>query len=875
MKADVRLLVFFLSIYTAGAAPFPTERVSNTTLTVPLQPPQLLYSASPAFGNLNFPWPVGIVSAPGETDRLFVIEQAGRIGVITNLANPSRTLFLDIASRTVFGGGNDERGLLGLAFHPGYLTNRYFYVFYTANDSTAQGTGMHARVSRFEIDPENPNQALPDSEAPLISQFHRAGNHNAGDLHFGPDGYLYISTGDEGGGNDQFNNSQRINGGFFSAILRIDVDQRPESLPPNPHPASIGNYAIPPDNPFIGATSFNGIDVNPNQVRTEIYAIGLRNPWRMSFDRATGLLYVGDVGQSAREEINIIQPGGNYGWAYREGSIARPGSPAPPPGFSAIDPIQDYVWGDGVLRGRSVTGGVVYRGTGMPELQGHYVFGDFVSGNIWVLLYEEGELVSPMRRITVSSNVSAFGIDPSNGDVLIAARGAGRILRLGYSPQSTMAPPTLAETGAFSDLATLTPEPGIYPYQVNLPRWAEGARTRAWFALPEGSRIEYNQDGYWEAPVGTVWITHSDLEMVEGDPESTRPVETRFVIRNNQGVHGLSYRWDASGENALLVPAGGAEETFLIQGEGGERSLNWRFAAGEIAAAHPEAANFMPEFKTTQMNWTDPESGLNQIAALSQVGFFDEPVSGINLLPRLAGLDEEEVSRQFRVRSYLEANCAHCHQTGGSAPGLFNALSTVPLSEANLIHGELLNTEGNPAMRVVTPGEPENSMLLARMTREGAGRMPPGAHELDLEAIQLMEAWIEQDLPHYETFEQWQVRHFGSTESPEAQPEADPDDDGAKNALEFLTGTNPLDPADPWSIGIQREENRAFISFPRVAGRGFELQSTTDLFDPDSWAPVDIPGNRPFYSGADFMDSITVEDAEAPAEYFRVRVYEQ
>src|SRR5437867_5643196 len=289
-----------------------TNRVANTTLRMPSSPPVYAYQLSNAFGTASatLTAPVAIVTPPDETNRIFIVEQIGRIQVLTNLASTNRTLFMDISGSVRF---NGEQGLLGLAFHPGYATNRYFFVSYTY----PPGSGTrYDRLSRFEASPTNPNAALPASEVVLWQQLDEAVNHNSGDLHFGPDGYLYGTLGDEGGGDDQYNNSQRIDKDFFSAMFRIDVDNRPDSLPANPHPSNTNNptgtinYSIPSDNPFVGATSFNGQPVDPANVRTEFYAVGLRNAWRFSFDPVTGLIWLADVGQNLWEEVDIIVKGG-------------------------------------------------------------------------------------------------------------------------------------------------------------------------------------------------------------------------------------------------------------------------------------------------------------------------------------------------------------------------------------------------------------------------------------------------------------------------------------------------------------------------------------------------------------------------------------
>src|SRR6185369_4775677 len=321
---------FTMNLAVAGQ-PSPFPRVANTTLRMPPSPPVFGFTTEKAFGNLSISSPLAIAT-PGETNRLFVIEKVGRVIVITNLANPTLTVFMNISDRVISDG---EQGLLGLAFHPEYATNGFFFLFYTAG-----ADGSPDRLSRFRVSPDNPNQGQPESEVILFSQADEASNNNGGDLHFGPDGYLYVSLGDEGGRNDTLGNGQRIVGDFFSGILRLDVDKRSGNLEPNPHAAVIrdangrAHYSVPTDNPFVGATQFNGALLpDVTKVRTEFWAVGLRNPWRFWIDEQTGQIYCGDVGQDSREEIDLIVRGGNYGWNYREGNIARPGSFDPPPGF--------------------------------------------------------------------------------------------------------------------------------------------------------------------------------------------------------------------------------------------------------------------------------------------------------------------------------------------------------------------------------------------------------------------------------------------------------------------------------------------------------------------------------------------------------------
>jgi glucose/arabinose dehydrogenase/mono/diheme cytochrome c family protein len=724
-------------------------RVPNTTLQFPSSPPAHGYRTTNAFPGLTFNQPLAIASPPGETNRLFIVEKGGRIQVIPDLANPTQLLFLDLSTRVLTW---LEGGLLGIAFHPGYATNRLFFVVYSLYTTTERGTGFHVRLSRFEVSEEDPNRALPNSEVPMMTQFHRNANHNGGDLHFGPDGFLYVSLGDEGGSGDPFFNSRVIDRDLFCAIIRIDVDQRPGSLPPNPHPSVHGNYWIPSDNPFVGATRFDGRDIDPNQVRTEFWAVGLRNPWRFTFDSATGRMFCADVGQNAREEVNVIERGGNYGWNYREGMLPFNGSP--PPDAHLIDPILDYPHqGDSSYRGNSITGGVVYRGDRLSQLYGDYIFADYGSGNIWALGYD-GTAVTHWTRITSGSGIVAFGHDPATADVLFAQIGNGQIRRLIAAAENTgdPLPPTLADTGAFADLATLTPQPGIVPYGINAPFWSDHATKTRWFSLPNlEATFGFDPTTNWTLPAGAVWIKHFDLDLVRGDPSSRRRLETRFLIRNDDGVYGLTYRWDDAQASAYLVPEEGLNEAFEIEEDGTMRIQMWRYPSrSECLACHTPQGGLALGFNTFQLNRDHlyADTNINQLLALSEMGYFSEPIEAIDNLAAMVHPTNPAEPLELRVRSHLAANCSQCHQPGGLALGTWDARFSTPLDETGLIEGSLVNDRGHPDHRVIKPGSIEESMIWQRIRALGPGHMPPLAtFELDHESIALFELWINRLTP--------------------------------------------------------------------------------------------------------------------------------
>ncbi|MFT6862245.1 MAG: glucose/arabinose dehydrogenase, partial [Akkermansiaceae bacterium] len=449
-------------------------RVANTTLQMP---PEIFSSVAyqledAALGSVGAP--VDLVSPPND-DRLFVVDRGGRIFVIPDLANPVPEVFLDLTDRVESGTG--EEGLLGLTFHPDYATNGTFYVCYTRVNSDPLVVHDDT-LARFTVSATDADRGDATSEAILIQQpGDRWGrNHNGGDLEFGGDGYLYVSMGD--GGDRQ--NAQKIHAGFHAGVIRIDVDGRPGSLTPNPHPSVMGTYWVPSDNPFVGATAFNGVAVAAANVRTEFFAVGLRNPWRFSIDLVSGSILLGDVGEGNFEEVNLITAGGNYGWPFREGTGTGPLTP--PPGLTFVEPINAY----GRSAGLSVIGGVVYRGSRLPELNGKYLFTDWGNGEIRGLV-PNGANAAPYEVIATSYGFGprAFGIDPRNGDVLVAYNSSVQRLVRNLAGTTDSLPPTLSATGAFSSLATLAPEAGILPYRINAPFWSDGAEKSRWLSVPE------------------------------------------------------------------------------------------------------------------------------------------------------------------------------------------------------------------------------------------------------------------------------------------------------------------------------------------------------------------------------------------------------
>ena len=887
----------FLWLICAGpvwSQPFGlTQRLPNTSLRLPSTPPTYGYALTNAFGTLTFANPVCITAPPGEASRLFVVEQPGVVAVITNLAAPTRTVFLDITARVIGGTGGGEEGLLGMAFHPGYATNGFFFLYFTATATTRAGTGRHQILSRFQVSTTNPNAAPASSEVSLLTMFDEHSDHNGGDVHFGPDGFLYLSLGDEGDQNDALDNSQRITKDFWSSILRLDVDvpARPTSLPPKVHPANTNhverviNYSIPADNPFVGVTSFNGSAVSTNLVRTEMFAVGFRNPWRFSIDAVTGWILCGDVGGDALEEIDAIKKGGNYGWAFREGTNAGPKAANMPGGLALTPPLFTYRHGTATNQGNAVVGGRIYRGGRIPALLGKYIFGDYVSGNVWALDYD-GTNATGLIRLADDTGIAAFGVDPSNGDILTADQNNDTIKRLvAVSTPTNTLPATLADTGVFTNLATLTPHASFVPYDVNLPFWSDHAIKTRWFYVPTNGAITFGATNNWTFPTGTVWVKHFDLELTNGVPASRKRIETRVLVRHagtaEPQVYGLTYRWGGSLTNATLVPDGGLTETNVIRDAGTTRTQVWHFPGrSECLLCHTRASQggLALGFHTAQLNRDFNYSGVtdNQLRALNHAGYFTSPVTNLNSFRRLAALNDETASVESRVRSYLAANCAQCHQPGGNGLGQFDARLFTPLSAAKLIHGSLRNDGGSISNEVIAPTSLSRSMLLTRISSlEPGRRMPPlGSSVPDTNAIVLVSRWITNDLATYQTFAEWQLAQFGSTNATVAQPGADPDGDGANNQAEYLTGTSPWNGGSVWSLGAARNATGIVVSYPRVPNRITVLERSGAITNPLVWSFWDLPANRPFAAATNGIMRLEDSTQGTSQRQYRARVIE-
>jgi len=697
-----------------GDAPFGLEqREEVTTLTFPSTGPQPgAFSAARAFPGLSFASPSFLTHAGDGTDRLFVCELAGRIRVFDNdEAATTSDVFLDIRARVVDGG---ERGLLGLAFDPDYASNGYFYVHYSGSAGGASGVNHRTFVSRFQVSAGDPNVADPGSETVLLTADQPGSNHNGGALTFGPDGMLYVALGDGGHQHDPDDRAQDLTS-IFGKILRLTP-----------------GGGIPADNPFVG---------QGGSVREEIWAYGFRNPWRMSFDRNNGDLWVGDVGQDDIEEVTLVERGGNHGWDVYEGT--RGHEDVGSLDFAdTVPPVFEY---DHSL-GRSITGGYVYRGVDQPSLVGAYLYADYVTRRIWALVWDGVSVVSNVE-IAAQADISSFGEDEAGELYLCSLDGnLYRLEETGGGSGPTF-PQRLSDTGLFLDTANLIAEAGVVEYDVNTPLWSDGARKRRWIAVPGSTRIQFHPTEAWSFPLGTVLVKHFEIETAPG---TTLRLETRVLVHETNGWQGYTYRWNAQQDDADLLP-GSDSVTFTVQdpaAPGGQRQQTWNFPSRpECFACHTTAAGEVLGVRAPQLNreFAYPQVSDNQLRSWNHIGLFTTDIGDSAAYGALPAFADASLAADLRARAYLDVNCAQCHRPFGSTPVDIDLRFGVPAAQTNTVFavpnaGDL----GLVSPFIVAPGSKESSVLWERMRRLDTNRMPPlGSNEVDAQAVEVVGQWID------------------------------------------------------------------------------------------------------------------------------------
>jgi putative heme-binding domain-containing protein len=687
---------------------------TTSRITGAPEPPRP-YIAERIFPSLEFNQPLELVAVPG-TNRLVILQAQGKIYSFENRpSDPSvaADLFADIRERDP----KFDR-LYGFAFHPKFLENRLCYISYVVAPRTLDGS----RVSRFKVTASDPPRLIPDSEEILLRWY--AGGHNGANLQFGPDGYLYVSTGDSG---DAFPPDGRNTGQDISdleaSILRIDVNRRDPGLA----------YRIPPDNPFVGQPSARG----------EIWAYGLRNPWKMAFDPADGSLWVGDVGWEMWEMIYNIQRGANYGWSIVEGP-----QPVHQERQTGPTPIVPPTVAHSHIESRSITGGHFSQTPRLPNLRGSYIYGDYVTGKIWGLKHDGPNVTWREELVDTPLQPASFGLDQT-GDVLIVDHPSGTLHRLAPNPRAGANenfPRRLSETGLFSDTANHVPAPGVVPYRVNAEPWADGATAERFVALPGETKLGTYKTtnaqvgfftGEWSFPDGGVLSKTVSLELEAGKPASRRRLETQVLHFDVDTWKAYNYIWNDEQTDAVLADDVGSDTACFIRDASAssvQRRQTWHHASRtECLLCHTTRVGTVLGFK---------QQNIRDLSALDELGLFTDPRK--KNIARWPDPHDESAPLEDRARAYLHINCGHCHTRGGGGSSFFDVQYDRTLAKTALVGSRPTQGTFNIlGAEVIAPGDPYRSVLYYRMSKLGPGRMPQfGSGVIDPRGTRLIREWI-------------------------------------------------------------------------------------------------------------------------------------
>lgn len=669
-------------VVAACGEPGPTF-VPGRCINLPRPPSRDLVRLERALPGLAFEAGVDLQQSPVDPARWYLVRQDG---VITTHDGDASSTFVDVAGLIEQGG---EAGLLGMAFHPDFAGNGQVFLSYTA-----PGSPLTSTIARY-TSPDGGRTLDPASAEVVLTVDQPYTNHNGGDIAFGPDGFLYFGLGDGGSSGDPQGNAQDP-GTLLGKILRVDVD-------------AAAPYGIPQDNPYA-----DGVGGRP-----EIFAGGFRNPWRFNFDRETGDLWAGDVGQNTWEEVDRVELGKNYGWDIKEGPDCFEQDVCAD--AELVDPVAAYR----NISVASVIAGTVYRGRAVPEIAGMFVYGDFYSGTIYgvrdgeepVILAETGE-----------RGLSAFAED-RDGELHVVNY-YGTIHRLAAAEPDTGPglPADLFETGCLDPADPARPPQDAIPYELNVPFWSDGADKQRWLVLPDDQQITVEADGDWTLPPGSVLVKNFKL----GD----RLIETRLLVRHSDGEWaGYSYAWSDDATSAALL------DDALIKNFGDQ---SWTYPSRtDCKYCHTAEAGRSLGLETRQLARTVRDAAgadVDQLDLLVELGALASRPAG-DPLPDTAG----GAPLEPRARAYFHANCSHCHRP--DAPGgradidlrFDTPLAEVKICDVNPRAGDL----DIAGARLVAPGDPARSIVSARMHTLGSTRMPGLASSVvDADGVALVDAWI-------------------------------------------------------------------------------------------------------------------------------------
>jgi putative heme-binding domain-containing protein len=715
------LLAAFSTIGRANAADGPRPAWTTSNLKGTPTPPAP-YEIRPAFPNLKFTLPTSLSEIPG--GRMLITEIGGDIYTFPKKAKTSsRERLLQIPDAKIW----------HATVHPKFEKNGHLFVCYSK-----AGT---SHVSRFKVE-----GTAADSTREEVLLTWPAGGHNGGCLQFGTDGMLYISTGDGSGPNppDSRTAAQDVSN-LFGCVLRIDVDRKPGDGSPL-------DYVIPSDNPFV----------DMENARPEIWAYGLRNPWKFGVDPKTGNIFAADNGWETWEMVHRIVRGGNCGWPIMEGravlrsEVKRGPTPIRPP-------VKDHHHSEA----NSVIGGPIYRGSKLPELDGTFIYGDYITGTIWGVKSDGEDSYTHTTLVDTDQRITAFA-EGSAGELFVLDYDyTGQIYEIVPSTvpdSSAKFPRKLSDTGLFISTELMRPAPGVIPYEVTVERWMDGYKTQRWVAIPGSGSITLKADSKpADYPDGTVFVKH--VSHSRGVGRKDVPAETQILHYDNGRWNPYSYVWrvppvrfsepldgilNESAATSIKVVTGINEYGRTM---GPMRHIN---AENECRMCHNAGAGFVLGFESNQLNR----------AAILPPGTFEpdqldflfekkviaaRPEFPEHNPARLVDPHDREQSLDDRARSYLHGNCSSCHHPGGNAIVSFFLRRDLPFEKLKTNKGTGIGTFGIKNAKIIVPGDPYRSILLYRMSKLGYGRMPYiGSKRVDSSGVSLMTSWI-RTMPHDET----------------------------------------------------------------------------------------------------------------------------
>lgn len=737
--------------------------------------PGLPYKTKPLYQEGKFPFPVCLTPLPGvgatpggKTGAYLISTQPGPYAQTTLVyfdgAKPAE-------SRKIL---ELEAVIYDVVVHPEFEKNGFIYV--GANGKFGKEQPHKTRITRFETTRTGKFEIVKESARTIIEW--DSNGHNGGAMCFGNDGMMYITSGD-GTSDSDLNLAGQDTTRLLAKALRIDVD----------HPEGGKNYSVPKDNPWIGKKDFV----------PEAFAMGLRNPWRITCDKKTGNIWIGNNGQDLWETVYLLGKGDNYGWSVVEGT-----HPFYPDRKTGTKPFAPPAAEHHHVEARSLTGGVAYHGKRFPELAGYYIYGDYSTGKIWAIAPPEKGAKLPLKTREIADTphqITGFAID-HDGELLILDHLTG-IHTLVPNPMAGKRgtfPVRLSQSGFFISVKDYKFRPGILPYEVNSPFWSDGAFKVRHLFLPDikdkdgkivPQVVTHSSSGPWNFPDGTVLIKSFALEFKPGQESSRRWIETRFMVKEDNEWTGYTYAWDTDGRDATLVEAGGQNMEFDIGKDDKSDKQLWRYPSrAECMVCHSRASGFVLGLCDLQLNREVVRDGekVNQIAWLesrgrvvqsigtarldqlrergkqlglkdgpleawvalrtpeggfrSQAAIFDSDPSRFPSLPN--PVDTKAGTIEQRVRSYLHVNCSTCHVEAGGGNSKIRLEMGASLAQMNLLDIKPSHDSfGLKDARLVSPGAPERSVLLHRIKTTGEGKMPPvGRNKTDPDGAKLIEEWI-------------------------------------------------------------------------------------------------------------------------------------